>query len=270
MDVRRGRAFDETDTAGSEPVIIVNEAFARRNFAAVEPLGQQLCAGCQYGDPAQRRVVGVINESKQRSLSEAPPPTIFIPLTQAAEGLRENVRQSSFVLRTKGDSSGLAAAIQGEMRELEPAASVRNLRSLEQLVGRSIAPQRFNLSLLGSFAGLGLLLAAVGIYGVVAYSVAQQTHEIGIRMALGARARDVLKLVVGRGMALAFVGVVVGLFGSLGLTRLLKSLLFGVTATDPLTFAAIGLLLTLIALLACYLPARRATRVNPLTALRHE
>jgi putative ABC transport system permease protein len=270
MAVRQGRLFNESDTAGAEPVMIVNEAFARRNFAGVEPLGQQLCVGCEYGDAAQRRVVGVVNETKQQSLSEAAPATVYIPLAQAAEKVRQAMQQASILLRTAGDPLLLSAAIQNEMRQLEPNAPVRNVRSLDQLIGRSIAPQRFNLSLLSLFAGLGLLLAAVGIYGVMAYSVTQRTHEIGIRMALGAQSRDVLKLVVGQGMALALVGVVLGLLASVGLTRLLKSLLFGVSATDPLTFAAIALLLTLVAMLACYLPARRATKVNPLTALRHE
>jgi putative ABC transport system permease protein len=141
---------------------------------------------------------------------------------------------------------------------------------MEQLIGRSIAPQRFNLSLLSLFAALGLLLAAVGIYGVMAYSVSQRTHEFGIRMALGAQTRDVLKLIMRQGMMQALIGVGIGLIASLTLTRLMKSLLFGVSPTDPLTFALIALLLTTVALLACYIPARRAARVNPLTALRYE
>lgn len=270
MAVRQGRPFNEGDTAGAEPVVIVNEAFARRNFANVEPIGQQLCVACEYGDPALRRVVGVVNETKQRSLSEAAPVTVFIPLTQTAEGVRQVAQQASFLLRTAGDPLLLSGAIQDEMRQLDSTAPVKNLRSLEQLVGSSIAPQRFNLSLLSLFAGLGLLLAAVGIYGVMAYSVAQRTHEIGLRMALGAQNGDVLKLVVGQGMSLAIGGVVLGLLASAGLTRLLKSFLFGVKATDPLTFAAVSLLLISVALLACYFPARRATKVDPMIALRYE
>ena len=267
MAVRQGRQFDQKDTTGAEPVVIVNEAFARRNFANVEPLGQQLYVGF---DPAMRRVIGVVNETKQRSLDIAAPATVFVPTTQAAEGVSATLRQSSFVLRTTGDPLLLSAAIRNEMRQLDPSLPVRNLRSMEQLVSRSIAPQRFNLSLLSLFSALGLLLAGVGIYGVMAYSVSQRTREIGLRMALGAQARDVLKLVVMQGMALALVGVAIGLIASFALTRLMKNLLFGVGATDPATLTGVALLLTCVALLACYIPARRATKVDPLVALRYE
>jgi putative ABC transport system permease protein len=267
MGLRQGRQFDQNDTVSAEPVVIVNEAFARRNFANLEPLGQQLYVGF---DPAMRRVIGVVNETKQKSLDVAAPATVFVPMTQAAEGVSGNLRQSSFVLRTTGDPLLLSAAIRSEMRQLDVGLPVRNLRSMEQLVNQSIAPQRFNLSLLSLFAALGLLLAAVGIYGVMAYSVSQRTHEIGLRMALGAQAHDVLKLVVKQGMTLALVGVAIGLIASIALTRLMKNLLFGVSATDPTTLAGVALLLTCLALLACYIPARRATKVDPLVALRYE
>lgn len=267
MALREGRQFDQNDALGAEPVVIVNEAFARRNFANLEPLSQQLCVGF---DPAMRRVIGVVNDTRQRNLGEAAPGTVFIPLAQAAEGVSATLRQSSFVLRTTGDPLLLSAAIRSETSELDPGLPVRNLRSMEQLVSRSIAPQRFNLSLLSLFSALGLLLAAVGIYGLMAYSVSQRTREMGLRMALGAQTRDVLKLVVKQGMALALVGVAIGLIASFALTRLMKNLLFGVSATDPATLAGVGLLLTCVALLACYIPARRATKVDPLVALRYE
>jgi len=271
MAVRQGRPFDQNDTAGSEPVVIVNEAFARRNFAGIQPVGQQLCIGCEgFGDPAMRNIVGVVNDTKQRSLEENPPATVFIPVTQAPEGVKGILRQSSFVLRTTSDPLLLSTAIQSETRQLDPALPVRYLRSMDELVSRSIAPQRFNLSLLTLFSGLGLLLAAVGIYGVMAYSVSQRTHEIGLRMALGAQKRDVLKLVVKQGMTLSLLGVVIGLVASFALTRLMKTLLFGVSATDPITLAGVALLLTLVALLACYLPARRAAKGDQVVALRYE
>ena len=181
-----------------------------------------------------------------------------------------NLRQSSFVLRATGAPLPLSAAIRSEVRQLDPSLPARNLRSMEQLVGRSIAPQRFNLSLLSLFSGLGLLLAAVGIYGVMAYSVSQRTHEIGLRMALGAQARDVLKLVVKQGMAVALVGVAIGLIASFALTRLMKNLLFGVSVTDPATLAGVTLLLTCVALLGLLHsgPARNESRSNGSAALR--
>jgi putative ABC transport system permease protein len=267
MALRQGRQFDQQDATGAEPVIIVNEAFARRTFANLDPLDQQLQVGF---DPALRRIIGVVNETKQRSLDVAAPATVFIPMAQAAEGVSTTLRHSSFVLRTTGDPLGLSAAIRNEMRLLDPSLPVRNLRSMEQLVSRSIAPQRFNLSLLSLFSGLGLVLAAVGIYGVMAYSVSQRTHEIGVRMALGAQARDVLKLVVKQGIALTLMGVALGSIASLALTRLIKNLLFGVSATDPVTLAGVAVLLSGVAVLACYIPARRATKVDPLIALRYE
>jgi len=270
MAVLQGRPFNESDMVGAEPVALVNEAFARSNFAGVEPLGQQLCAGCEYGDPAMRRVVGVVNETKQRSLAEAAPAAVFIPLTQAAEGVRGTLRQCSFVVRTAGDPSLLSATILSEIRQFDPTVPITNLRPMEQLVSRSIAPQRFNLILLGLFAALGLLLAAVGIYGVMAYSVSQRTDEIGLRMALGAQSGHVLKLIMKQGMTLTLVGVVIGLIASFALTRLIESLLFGVSATDALTFVVVSLMLTVAALLACWIPARRATKVDPIVALRYE
>src|SRR5262245_52934761 len=173
-------------------------------------------------------------------------------------------------MRATGDPLALSAAVRSEMRQIDPAVPVQGLRSMEQLVGRSVAPQRFNMSLLGLFAALGLILAAGGIYGVMAYGVSQRTHEIGLRMALGAQTRDVMKLVVRQGMVLSLVGVAIGLTASYALTRLMKTLLFGVSATDPLTFIVIALLLTVVALLACWIPARRATKVDPMVALRCE
>lgn len=269
MSIQRGRSFGEGDTANSEPVIIVNETFARSNFAGSDPLGQQLCAGCEYGDPAMRRIVGVTNETKQKSLTDAAPPAVFVPLTQAAEGVKGTLRQGNFILRTESDPSLLSATVRNEIRQLDPTLPMRNLYPMEQLVSRSVAGQRFNLILLGVFAALGLVLTAVGIYGVMAYSVSQRTREIGVMIALGAQPGKVLKLVMKQGMTLALIGVVIGLAASFALTRVIKSLLFNVSATDGLTFVAVSLTLTSVALLACWIPARRATKVDPVIALRN-
>ena len=267
MTLREGRPFSQNDGSGAEPVVIVNEAFARRNFANGALLNQQFYVGF---DPALRRVVGVVNETKQRNLGDASPATVFVPMAQAADGVSPTLRQSSFVVRTTGDPLLLSAAIRNEMTQVDPGLPVRNLRSMEQLVDRSIAPQRFNLSLLSLFSAIGLLLAAIGVYGVIAYGVSQRTHEIGLRMALGAQATDVFALIVKKGMAVALIGVAIGLLASVALTRLMKNLLFGVSATDPATLAVVALLLIGVAFLACYIPARRATKVDPLVALRYE
>jgi putative ABC transport system permease protein len=183
----------------------------------------------------------------------------------------ENTPQrASFVLRTPGNPLALSAAVRAELRQLDPALVLRNVRSMEQVVGRSVAQQRFNLSLLVLFASLGLVLSVVGIYGVMAYGVSQHTHEIDLRIALGTQKHDVLRLIVKQGMGLTLAGVAIGLLASWGLTRLLKTLLFVVGATDPLTIGVVALLLTLVALAACWIPARRATKVDPMAALRTE
>jgi predicted permease len=271
MALQRGRAFNDGDTAGAEPVVIINESFARKHFAQAEPLGQTVAVCCdERGDLAPRRIIGVVNATKQRDLSSAAPATVFLPLSQTVESRRDFLKQASFIVRTTGEPLALGAAVRHELRQLDAALPLRNLRTFDQLRDRSVAAQRFNLSLLGLFAALGLLLAAIGTYGVMAYGVAQRTHEIGLRMALGAQTRDVLRLVVRQGMLLTAIGIGIGLVTAIWATRLMTGLLFGVRATDPLTFVAIALLLAFVALIACWLPARRATRVDPMVALRIE
>ncbi|MGH9917114.1 MAG: FtsX-like permease family protein, partial [Pyrinomonadaceae bacterium] len=200
-------------------------------------------------------------------------PTLFSPITQIPDAMWQVLRRfvsMKFVVRTNTQPLALSNPVRQAMAGVDVTLPVTKLRSMEQIIEESVAAERFNMTLLGLFAGLGLLLAALGIYGVLSYSVAQRTHEIGIRMALGAQRRDVLRFVVGQGMFLALTGVVIGLISAFALTRLMASLLFGVRATDPLVFIGVAILLTIIALLACYIPARRATKIDPIEALRYE
>ena len=273
LRLQQGRELAETDREGSQDVVIVNEAFARQYLSNADPLSQRLIVGRMYGDPRARQIVGVVNDVKQFSPGTSAPPMIFMPITQVPDKVMLTTTKTvpmKFAVRTAGDPLSLSAAVRQEMRHLDASLPVTNLRSMEQILSRSIASERFSMSLLGSFAAIGLILAGVGIYGVMAYSVTQRTHEIGIRMALGAQAGDVLKLVVGQGMLLALFGVAIGLIAAFALTRLMSSLLYGVSATDPMTFVGISLLLAGVALLACYIPARRATKVDPMVALRYE
>jgi putative ABC transport system permease protein len=189
---------------------------------------------------------------------------MYVPFTQFPSWLM------TIVARTKGDPLTFAAAVRSQIQAMDKDQPVSNIHTMEELMARSVSPPRFYLLLLAVFAGVALLLAAVGIYGVMSYLVTQRTHEIGVRMALGAQAGDVLKLVVKQGMTVTLTGVVIGLLAALGLTRLIRNLLFGVSAADPLTLGLIAALLTVVALLACWIPARRATKVDPLIALRHE
>jgi ABC-type antimicrobial peptide transport system permease subunit len=213
--------------------------------------------------------VGVVGDVKHLSLEDEPAPHIYLPIHQTHEdGVVWLTDNQYWLLRTSVDPLTLQAAVRREIQAVDREAPASNIRTMEQYLAASVAPRRFNLWLLTVFAGAALVLAATGLYGVISYGVEQRRHEIGIRVALGARAGDVLKLVIGQGMALAIIGVALGLGAALALTRLMESLLFSVSATDPLTFIAIALLLTLVALLACYIPARRATKVDPLVALR--
>jgi putative ABC transport system permease protein len=272
MPMQQGRAFAETDKAGAQPVAIVNEAFVRRFYKDDNPFEKQLSVGRGTLDP-WRQIVGVVADTKQQGLDKDAPATVFLPLPQVPDKLMAIARTfvSAYItVRTTMAPLGFSAAVKREINALDPTLPLSQMRSMEQVVARSIAPQRFNMLLIGLFAGLGIGLAAIGIYGVVSYSVAQRTQEIGIRMALGAQTLDILRLVLQQGFGLALAGVAIGLIAALALTRLMASLLFGVSATDPLTFIAVSLLLGGIALLACFLPARRAARVDPMIALRYE
>ncbi|MDT7781142.1 MAG: hypothetical protein QOC99_3654 [Acidobacteriota bacterium] len=265
IPIRRGRTFAGTDAKDSPPVVIINEVLARKYFTGQEPLGQRLVIEDADDKPIEREIVGVVGSVRYEGLNGDEVPEFYIPFQQAPEAVME------VVVRSKGqDAAALTAPVRAALKGVDPNLLVWETRTMDELVGRSVAPQRFNVALLGLFAALALALAAVGIYGVMSYTVTQRTHEFGIRMALGAQSRDVLRMVVRRGMLLTLFGLGLGLLGAFALTRLMSSLLYGVSATDPLVFAAVSLLLATVALVSCLVPARRATKVDPMIALRYE
>jgi putative ABC transport system permease protein len=268
-----GRGFRESDSVNSEPVVIVNEAFARRALRDTDPLSQRLIVERSEKQAISMLVIGVVGDVKQFGLASTAPATVFVPLPQVPDGVMRAARQfvtMKFAIRTRIDPMSLSTAVKTQVLSVDPSLPLTNIEPLEQIVSRSLAQDRFNTTLLVVFSSIGLVLALIGIYGVMAYSVAQRTREIGIRMALGARRIDVLKLIVVRGAVMAVVGVGLGLIAALALTRLMQSLLFGVTPTDPATFVALSLLVTAVALAACYIPAHRAMRVDAMSALRCE
>jgi predicted permease len=272
IPMRQGRAFTDADNASAPPVAVVNEAFARRFFDGQNPFARQLSIGSVATDPP-RQVVGVVADTKQMGLDSASMPTVFAPIPQLPDRVMAVVRTftpANFTIRASVAPHSLRDAVKREIAALDATIAMTRVRSMEEILGRGVASQRFNMLLVGLFAGLGLLLAGVGVYGVVSYSAAQRTNEIGIRIALGARGGDVVRLILKHGLALASAGVAIGLAASLALTRLMKGMLFGVSASDPLTFAVIALLLVAVALLACWIPARRAAKVDPMIALRRE
>jgi putative ABC transport system permease protein len=271
IGLRRGRYFTAQDRQDSPPVVVIDETLARKHFADEDPLGQRL----QLGDPEmpQFEIVGVVGHVKHYGLDGEVPvePQFYFALGQIPPKKMANIANGlSVVARTQIEPQHLAAQARGQILAVAPDQPVYNVRTMNELVAGSIASRRFSMFLLLVFALVALVLAAVGIYGVMAYSVTQRTHEIGIRMALGAQAADVLRMILGQGLLLILLGITVGLAAAFALTRVLAGLLYGVSATDPLTFAVISLLLVAVALLACYIPARRATKVDPMVALRYE
>ena len=257
----QGRDFTPQDNEPSAQVAIINESFARRFFPGQNPLGQQFSLGSANAPKVQ--VVGIVEDGKYANLNEEARPYVARPMWQVGSGA------TSVVVRTDTDLPSLMSSVRREVLELDPYLPISTTTLVERL-SLPLLPARLTASLLAGFGLLALALAAIGIYGVMSYGVTQRTHEIGVRMALGAQKADVIKLIIGQGFTLTFLGVAFGLLAAIVLTRLMKSLLFGVNATDPLTFMLVALLLTAVALLACFLPARRAARVEPLKALRHE
>jgi predicted permease len=259
----KGRFFDEHDTKDSEKVIVIDENMARTYWPGADPIGKRLKPGSASGTGPWFTVVGVVGNVKQYALDTDSRVAFYVPQSQEPESTMYLVARTS-------DPTGTAAAVMKEVHALDPNVPVYEVKTMEQLLSDSLARRRFAMVALGLFALVAMILAAVGIYGVISYSVTQRTREIGIRMALGASRGDVLRMIVRQGMLLAAVGLGLGLAGALGVTRLMESLLFGVGATDPLTFIGIAVLLGGVALVACYIPARRATKVDPMAALRYE
>jgi putative ABC transport system permease protein len=259
----RGRNFSDSEQRETKHVILINEALARKHFPDEDPIGRRLDVE-MFDTPQPAEIIGVVGNVRYDSLIDESPPAVYFPhpdLTYAFMTL---------VIRTDGDPTAIAPAVQREIRALDPNQPISDVRTMNQVMADWVSRSRFNTLLLGLFAGLATLLSAVGIFGVMNYSVALRTREIGLRLAVGAQPRQVLLLVLRQGLVLTVVGIVLGLAAAFALTRLLSGLLFGVGAVDVTTFTTISLLLVLVSLLACYLPARRAMRIDPLRALRYE
>lgn len=264
MRLLMGRGFDRTDVAGTLRVAVVNEAMMRRYWPDGNVVGKRISTGEENGQPVWLEVVGLVNDARDISLSVAPKPEVYLSFSQ---GTHDSI---NIYLRTSQDPTSLASAAESQIWAIDRDQPVASLSTMEVAVAENVAEPRFRTALLGLFAGLGLTLTVIGIYGVISYAVSQRTHEIGIRMALGAEPRDVLRHVLWGGLKLTLAGLGIGLIAALALTRLLASLLFEIRATDPVTFAGVTALLVAVAMAACYFPARRATKVDPLVALRHE
>lgn len=262
IPVLRGRTFDARDHETAPRTYVINQALVEEQFPGENPIGRRL--SIPWGEPLEGEIIGVVGNVRESGIDQEPAPAIYWSYPQMPSS-RVNV-----VVRTAGEPAALATAAAGVVRDLDPDLPVAEIRTLEQVVGTAVSRPRFILTLLGGFAVASLLLAGLGLFGVVSYSVAQRRNEIGVRVALGARSRDVLRLVVGEGMGLTAVGLVVGIIAALALTRVMASLLYNVQPTDPLTLLGSSLFLGGVALAATYLPARRATRVDPMIALRRD
>jgi putative ABC transport system permease protein len=256
----RGRNFTEQEVREGKLVTVVSQQLVDTVFPNEDPMGKRLVSA--MGGQAFE-IIGVVGDIRHRSLQNQPFPAMYFPI------LDESTRMN-LVIRTQNDPLSIVSAVRQEVKAMDPDQPISAVKRMSDWVDSSVSSQRYSTTLLAAFAALAMILAATGIYGVMSYTVAQRTHEIGVRMALGARRRDVLKLVVRHGMLLTLVGVIIGVAGALGLTRVMASLLFGVTAKDPLTFVAVAGLLSAVAFIACFVPALRATKVDPLVALRYE
>ena len=274
--LRRGRYLSEQDSAQSEPVVVINETMARQFWPDLEPVGQRIAWGGARNHGPWMRIVGIVADVKQGPLGTATVAQTYQPWVQSvadsrsADSVFGALRSLKLIVRANGDPLATAGAIQAQVRAIDPSLPVAQVRTMETVVQESAAPQRFNTVLLGGFAAVALVLAAIGIGGVLATAVSRRTQEIGLRMALGARRGDVLRMVIGQGMALVLLGLAIGIPSALLTTRFMSSLLFGTGPHDVVTFAGATTLLLIVSLVACYVPARRATRVDPMVALRWE
>lgn len=259
-----GRWFTEQDDENAPIAVIINETLVRRHFPGEDPIGKRLIFN--YPAAHTETIVGVVADMKRYGLDADARPELFRPYLQQSLLLSH----MKLVIRTTGDPLDLTSAVRNAVLSVDPDQPIYNVMTMEQRLADSLAPRRFQTFLFGLFAAVALVIAMVGVYGVLSYLVSQRLHEVGIRLALGAQPLDVLKLILRQGMGVILIGVVIGLAASFGLTRIMKSLLFGVSATDPTTFAAIALLLAAVALGACYLPARRATKVDPMIVLKSD
>jgi len=272
----RGRAFTLQDTAKAPAVVIINSAMAKKYWPKEDPIGQRITIGKglgpEFNDPT-RQIVGIVGDVRENGLDSDPPPVMYVPFGQIPDGfmgLLNGVLPTTWLIRTTPQPLTLVNAVRQEFLNTDSNLPIAKVRTMEQVISGAIARQNFQMILLVVFASVALLLAALGIYGVMSYVVEQRTHEIGIRLSLGAGRNDMLRLVVGQGMRLAAIGVACGLAAAFGLTRLLEKLLYGVKSNDPLTYVIVALVLTSAAFLATFVPARRATKIDPVIALRYE
>ncbi|MDQ6830076.1 MAG: FtsX-like permease family protein [Gemmatimonadota bacterium] len=264
IPVRRGRDFSERDAIGTAPVVIINEALAKRYFPKEDPIGRRI------GDPPNdwSTIIGVVGDVRQAGLDREPLPEQYLLSAQMTKA--STLSDMTLTIATTVEPTSITGAVRDAVRAVDPSQPIFRIRTMDQVIGESLTSRALYLLLLGVFAGIALALACAGIYGVMSYLVTQRTREIGIRMALGAQMRDVLRLVVRQGMMLAVAGIIIGVIAAIALTRLIQGLLYGVSATDALTFSAVAVSLAVVALVASWIPARRATRVDPVIAIRAE
>jgi predicted permease len=276
IPILRGRAFNDRDDGAGARVAIINAALARQFWPKGEPLGERLILGKGYGpefEEPERQIVGVVGDVRNFGMTTGPRPAVYIPMAQVTDGLTALASRAStlvWIVRTEGAPSQLSSAIQNELQHSSAGLPLTSIRSMDEVVSQSNASADFDTLLMSIFGCTALLLATIGIYGLMAYAVAQRTQEIGIRLALGAELSSVRNMVIAQGMRLAAIGIALGVATSFGLTRLLASVLYGVKPLDPLVFTLVPAMLGAVALFAVWMPARRATRIDPITALRCE